>query len=188
MTVERRGHVLLIGLNRPAKRNAFNLALIDQLAAAYYQLEHDDDVRCGVLFAHGEHFTGGLDLAEVGPLIRENVLDFSAPGRRDPWRKDNVWTTPLVAAVQGWVMTLAIELLLAADIQIAACVRRRHHPAAARRRLGQRDAVASDGRRIRRRRGASHRTRPRSRRAGAAARTRDRDRRDDRDEVGAARR
>ncbi len=120
VTVELRGHVLLIGLNRPAKRNAFNLTLIDQLAAAYYRLENDEDVRCGVLFAHGEHFTGGLDLAQVGPLIREHVLDFSSPGRRDPWRKDDIWTTPLVAAVQGWVMTLAIELLLAADIRIAA--------------------------------------------------------------------
>lgn len=122
MTVERRGRVLLIGLNRPEKRNAFNVALIDQLAAAYYELEHDEEIRCGVLFGHGEHFTGGLDLAEVGPLVREGRLDdmFSAPGRRDPWRKDNIWSTPLVAAVQGWVMTLAIELLLAADIRIAA--------------------------------------------------------------------
>ena len=65
VTVERRGHVLLMGLNRPAKRNAFNVVMIDQLAAAYHRLESDDDVRCGVLFAHGEHFTGGLDLAEV---------------------------------------------------------------------------------------------------------------------------
>jgi enoyl-CoA hydratase len=120
VTVEQRGHVLLIGLNRPAKRNAFNLAMIDQLSAAYYRLENDDDIRCGVLFAHGEHFTGGLDLAQVGPLIRDQVLDFNRPGRRDPWRKDGIWTTPLVVAVQGWVMTLAIELLLAADIRIAA--------------------------------------------------------------------
>ena len=120
VTVERRGHVLLMGLNRPAKRNAFNLAMIDQLAAAYHRLETDDDVRCGVLFAHGDHFTGGLDLTEVGPVVREGGLDFSGPGRRDPWRKDGTWTTPVVAAVQGWVMTLAIELLLAADIRIAA--------------------------------------------------------------------
>ena len=122
VTVERRGHVLLIGLNRPEKRNAFNVALIEQLAAAYHELESDDEIRCGVLFGRGDHFTGGLDLAEVGPLIREDRLNdtFTAPGRRDPWRKDGVWSTPLVAAVQGWVMTLAIELLLAADIRIAA--------------------------------------------------------------------
>src|SRR6266480_8064631 len=85
VTVERRGHVLLMGLNRPAKRNAFNLAMIDQLAAAYHDLEADDDIRCGVLFAHGKHFTGGLDLAEVGPRVREGGIDFSGPGRRDPW-------------------------------------------------------------------------------------------------------
>jgi enoyl-CoA hydratase len=120
VTVERRGHVLLMGLNRPEKRNAFNLAMIDQLSAAYYELENDDEIRCGVLFGHGEHFTGGLDLAEVGPLVRDGRLDFSGPGRRDPWRKDGTWTTPVVAAVQGWTMTLAIELLLAADIRIAA--------------------------------------------------------------------
>jgi enoyl-CoA hydratase len=120
VTVERRGHVLLMGLNRPEKRNAFNLTLIDQLAVAYHELEQDEELRCGVLFAHGDHFTGGLDLAEVGPVIREGKLKLTGDGRRDPWRKDGVWTTPIVAAVQGWVMTLAIELLLAADIRIAA--------------------------------------------------------------------
>ena len=122
MTIERRGHVLLIGLNRPEKRNAFNLALIDQLAAAYYELENDDAIGCGVLFGHGDHFTGGLDLAEVGPLVREGRLyeAFAGPARRDPWRKDVVRTTPLVAAAQGWVMTLPIALLLAADIRNAA--------------------------------------------------------------------
>jgi enoyl-CoA hydratase/carnithine racemase len=121
VTVERRGPLLLMGLNRPAKRNAFTVALIEQLAAAYYELEADDDLRCGVLFAHGEHFTVGLDLAEVVPLVREGRLDLSEPGRRDPWRKDGrAWTTPVVAAVQGSVTTLAIELLLAADIRIAA--------------------------------------------------------------------
>jgi enoyl-CoA hydratase/carnithine racemase len=47
VTVERDGHVLLMGLNRPEKRNAFNLAMIDQLAAAYHELEADDELRCG---------------------------------------------------------------------------------------------------------------------------------------------
>src|SRR5271170_1166093 len=77
VTVERRGHVLLMGLNRPHKRNAFNLAMIDQLARAYHELETDDELRCGLLFAHGEHFTGGLDLAEVGPVIQGGHLELS---------------------------------------------------------------------------------------------------------------
>jgi enoyl-CoA hydratase len=119
VTVERRGHVLLMGLNRPEKRNAFNLALIDQLAVAYHELEEDHELRCGVLFAHGDHFSGGLDLAEVGPVLQKGELKTTGDGRRDPWRRDGIWTTPIVAAVQGWVMTLAIELLLAADIRIA---------------------------------------------------------------------
>src|SRR5258705_2141882 len=119
VTVEKRGHVLLIGLNRPQKFNAFNLDLIDQLARAYYRVENDADIRCGVVFGRGKHFTAGLDLQEVGPRVEDGILDFSQPGLRDPWRKTGIWTTPIVMAVHGWVMTLAIELLLAADIRIA---------------------------------------------------------------------
>lgn len=119
LTLERRGHVLLIGLNRPEKRNAFNLELLMALGRAYEQLEQDDDVRCGVLFAHGEHFTGGLDLAEVGPAFAEGRFSFPEDAR-DPWRNDGKpWTTPVVATAQGWCMTLGIELLLAADVRVA---------------------------------------------------------------------
>ena len=72
VTVERDGHVLLIGVNRPAKRNAFNLAAIDALGRAYEILGTDDELRAGVLFAHGDHFSAGLDLAEVGPAVAEH--------------------------------------------------------------------------------------------------------------------
>ena len=120
LTLEQQGHVLLMGLNRPAKRNAFNIELITALGRAYEQLERDDELRCGVLFAHGEHFTGGLDLAEVGPAFAEGTLEY-AEDARDPWRNDGrPWTKPVIAAAQGWCMTLGIELLLSADIRIAA--------------------------------------------------------------------
>jgi enoyl-CoA hydratase len=119
LTIEQRGHVLLIGLNRPEKRNAFNIALLTELGRAYELLERDDDLRCGVLFAHGEHFTGGLDLAEVGPALAEGSLEYPEDAR-DPWRNDGkAWTTPVIAAAHGWCMTLGIELLLAADIRVA---------------------------------------------------------------------
>ena len=119
LTVERRGHVLLMGLNRPAKRNAFDIELLMALGRAYERLERDADLRCGVLFAHGEHFTGGLDLAEVGPALAAGSIAY-AHDARDPWRNDGKpWGTPVVAAAHGWCMTLGIELLLAADIRIA---------------------------------------------------------------------
>jgi enoyl-CoA hydratase len=119
VSLERDGHVLLIGLNRPEKRNAFTLAMLADLSRAYALLESDDSLRAGVLFAHGEHFTAGLDLVDVGPAIASGADPLPEDGR-DPWRLDGTWSTPLVAAAHGRCLTLGIELLLAADIRVAA--------------------------------------------------------------------
>lgn len=119
VTVERSGHVLRIGLNRPDKRNSFTRELIGELSRAYALLEQDDELRVGVLFAHGEHFTSGLDMIDVAQSITQGQSVIPDDGL-DPWRLDYRWTKPLVAATQGWCMTLGIELLLAADVRIAA--------------------------------------------------------------------
>lgn len=119
VTLEREGHVLKMGLNRPEKRNAFTMTMLAELSQAYAVLENDDDLRAGVLFGHGDHFTGGLDLLDVAPALAAGNNTFAEDGL-DPWRLDYNWTKPVVAAAQGWCMTLGIELLLAADIRIAA--------------------------------------------------------------------
>jgi enoyl-CoA hydratase len=164
--VEQRDCVLHIGLNRPAKRNAFNIEMLEDLGRAYERLERDDALRVGVLFAQGENFTAGLDLAQVGPRLMAGSLDWPDDAR-NPWRNDGrPWTKPVVAAVQGWCLTLGIELLLAADVRIASAdarfaqleVQRGIYPfGGATTRLpreaglGQRHALAVDRRRIRRR-------------------------------------
>jgi len=119
VSVERDGHVLMMGLNRPHKRNAFTLDMLAALSLAYGELEADDDLRTGVLFGHGEHFTGGLDLLDVAPALSSGSLDYP-DGGLDPWRLDYRWSKPVIAVAQGWCMTLGIELLLASDIRIAA--------------------------------------------------------------------
>lgn len=121
ISVEERGHILLIGLNRPAKRNAFDLQMLEELADAYTRLENSDDLRCGVLFAHGEMFTAGLDLANVAPeVVKSNgVLKFGEDSI-DPLNIWNQRTKPVVVAVSGKCLTIGIELILAADICIAA--------------------------------------------------------------------
>ena len=122
IVTERRGQVWHIGLNRPDKRNAFSLGMLTGLAEAMTTYEDDPDLRCALLYAVGDHFTAGLDLAEVGPAVRGGAALFPA-GAVDPLGLPNaarVRTKPLVVAVRGWCLTIGIELSLAADIVICA--------------------------------------------------------------------
>ncbi|MEX1297509.1 MAG: crotonase/enoyl-CoA hydratase family protein [Desulfotignum sp.] len=122
LLIDTRGHVLLMGLNRPEKRNAFDLDLYRELSRAYGELQRNPDLRCGVLYAKGDHFTAGLDLPEWAdcfskgrfPELPENGLD---PLGLDPNRQVS---KPLVMAVQGICLTIGLELLLACDIRVAA--------------------------------------------------------------------
>jgi enoyl-CoA hydratase len=123
ITCEQRGHVLLIGMNRPAKRNGFTPAMFRELGEAYTRLDDDPELRVGVLHAFGDHFTAGLDLPTIAPLMRRgekavplglvDPLNLGLPGYR---RR----TKPMVAAVKGITYTLGIELMLAADMVVAA--------------------------------------------------------------------
>src|SRR3990167_5018306 len=62
---EKRDRIMLIGLDRPAKRNAVDLDMLNDLCMAYGEFERDGEARVALVFAHGEHFTAGLDLASV---------------------------------------------------------------------------------------------------------------------------
>ncbi len=120
LTKERRGRVLLLGLNRADKRNAFNLELLSALSAAYGEYERDPELWCALLFAHGEHFTAGLDLGEVGGAVASGRSLFPADGLDPLDLFGERRTKPVVMAVQGWCLTIGIELLLAADVRVAA--------------------------------------------------------------------
>ena len=122
VTVELDGHVLLIGVDRPAKRNAWDLQTMAEVGAAYERIADDDEVRVAVLYGHGEHFSAGLDLAAVMPaLVADGPAVLGGGGRFDPY---GVWgpqvPKPVVLAVQGLAFTLSIELALASDIVVAA--------------------------------------------------------------------
>ena len=120
VTVERAGHVLLIGIDRAAKRNAFDLVLWEKLCLAYGELARDDELYVGVLHAHGDHFTGGLDLAQWSAVFQAGA--FPVPdGGLDPLGLTGPQIhKPIVCAVQGICFTIGIELMLATDIRIAA--------------------------------------------------------------------
>jgi enoyl-CoA hydratase/carnithine racemase len=114
------GTILAIGLDRPAKRNGFTPEMAAALARAYTELEHDPALRVGVLHAEGAHFSGGIDLPRWAPSMQRGEGMFpdglvDPLGLREPRR-----TKPVVCAVQGWCWTIGVELMLAADIVVAA--------------------------------------------------------------------
>jgi enoyl-CoA hydratase/carnithine racemase len=120
VSLERRGHVLVMGLDRAAKRNAFDLPLWDSLCRAYAQLERDDELRVGVLHAHGDHFTGGVDLVQWSARFASGKWE-AVEGGLDPLGLyGERGRKPIVAAVQGTCLTIGIELLLATDLRVAA--------------------------------------------------------------------
>lgn len=120
--VEKRSHVLLMGLNRPDKLNAFDVEMIRQLANAYTRLGKDKQLRCGVLYANGTDFTAGLDL---GAFVKHLPYELFRPAIPrfgvDPWGvQRKPCPKPIVSAVHGRCYTLGIELVLCGQVVIAA--------------------------------------------------------------------
>ncbi|MBN1533096.1 MAG: crotonase/enoyl-CoA hydratase family protein [Spirochaetes bacterium] len=122
ITVEVKDHVLAIGINRPEKRNAFDLDMFFELGLAYGRLHSDPELRCGVLFAHGDHFTAGLDLVKWAPAFADGKFPEVPAGALNPMGFDDDARVckPIVMAVQGICFTIGLELLLATDVRVAA--------------------------------------------------------------------
>ncbi len=115
-----RNHCLIMIFNRAQKYNAFSPEMYHQLARAYDQLEHDADLRCGLLLAMGDHFTAGLELEKWAPIFasgqppqlhNDEIDPFGVQGER--------LSKPIVIATQGICFTVGLELLLNTDIRLS---------------------------------------------------------------------
>lgn len=117
--LQRHGHVLAIGLDRAAKRNAFDLPLWNHLCLAYGELDRDPELRVGVLYALGDHFTGGLDLVQWAPVFQAGKFPIPEGGLDPLGLVGPRLKKPVIAAIQGICFTIGIELALATDLRIA---------------------------------------------------------------------
>jgi enoyl-CoA hydratase len=109
--VEVRGPLLVITLDRPAKRNAVDPEMTAGLDAAFDRLEADPALRAAVLAAEGQFFCAGSDLVlGAGPHT-------PAGGQYGMIRRAR--TKPLIAAVDGPALGGGFEMVLAADLVVA---------------------------------------------------------------------
>ena len=121
ITVERRGDIVLVGLNRPFIQNRLDPPTRMRLAETFYQYEHDATLRALVLFGHGDNFSRGIDVdASQAGIIAGQRAASTAPtidvlGNGQPRR-----SKPVVVVVHGDTWNLGHEMYLAGDVRVAA--------------------------------------------------------------------
>ena len=111
VTTRRDDRVLLITMERAAKRNAIDRAMADQLDRALNELDDDPALWAGVLTGTPEVFSAGSDLTARGDYVTERGGEYGIIRR--PRR------TPLIAAVEGPALGGGLEIVLACDLVVA---------------------------------------------------------------------
>jgi enoyl-CoA hydratase len=117
--VERRGHVLIVTMNRPAARNALSGPMMALMRQAWDTVDSDPGIRVCVLTGAGGAFCAGADLVAMTsdhPGARLGELDVSVI---EPLLKGRRLTKPLIAAVEGPAIAGGTEILQACDIRVA---------------------------------------------------------------------
>jgi enoyl-CoA hydratase len=121
ITVERRGQIVLIGINRPYIHNRIDPETYAGLARAYYQFDRDSSLRAAVLFGHGDNFSRGIDVDAFAAIVTSGRPRAHEPAAIDPLAKTApARSKPLVVVAHGDTWNMGHELLLAADIRVAA--------------------------------------------------------------------
>lgn len=121
LIVGRRGAVLHLTLNRPEKRNALALALLDEIGATLREHAADSGILCAVISGAGDKcFAAGGDLQELDAI--RSADDTRAMSRRGRAALDQVraFPVPVIAALNGPALGGGAELALACDLRIAA--------------------------------------------------------------------
>jgi enoyl-CoA hydratase len=122
LVVEDRGHVRLLTLDRPERRNALSTALQADLVEELLRCAEDGGVRAIVLTGNGPAFCAGFDLKEIREGDRRGER-FRPPMNRPTRSLFEVVTetpVPIVAAVRGAAVAGGFELALACDLRVAA--------------------------------------------------------------------
>jgi enoyl-CoA hydratase/carnithine racemase len=116
---EDRGAVRHIVLNRPAKRNAFDEALVRALGAALSAVADDAAVHCVVLRGNGPTFSAGMDVAALaGAATAPEKLRAFRRVCLDAWNLAETMTKPVVCQIHGACLGGALELALACDLRV----------------------------------------------------------------------
>ena len=111
---EIRDHILIITLNRPEARNAFNFAMATRMEEVLDSYDNDKTLRAAVITAEGPTFSAGQDLIAAAKGERSVTKNRGGFGiMNKPPEK------PLIAAVEGQALAGGMEMVLCCDMVVA---------------------------------------------------------------------
>ena len=126
ITLERRGHVTVLTLNRPDRLNAINRDMMRELPAAVAMLKADDEVRALVVTGAGRGFCAGADLMGAGqavagdaPPLTSQIDRIDEMGWVGRWAM--MWSgfdKPTIGAINGVAAGAGMSTALACDVRI----------------------------------------------------------------------
>tara|TARA_Y100001960_G_C14763709_1_gene875647 strand:- start:455 stop:1288 length:834 start_codon:yes stop_codon:yes gene_type:complete len=122
ITTNLKENIFYIGIDRPTKLNGFTPEMFKQMAEAFTEYENNIDALCALVFSHGPHFTAGIDLPKIAPLMKSGNRDYLHPKNLiDPLSlRGLIRTKPVVCAVRGITYTYGVELSMSCDVTVAA--------------------------------------------------------------------
>lgn len=129
-TVDITDHVARVTLVGPGKGNAQGPDFWREARPLFDRLDADPDVRAIVLTGQGKHFSFGLDLQAMAPAMAPVLGDKAQAAPRTDFHavirgmQDAITAVadcrkPVVAAISGWCIGGAVDLITAADIRYA---------------------------------------------------------------------
>ena len=126
IAIDRRNGVCTITVARESRMNAIDAAMTRDLTAAFEALAHDPETRVVVIAGHGRNFSAGGDMGDIAAMLagdgtlrrstmQEAVATLSKPLALALQRVPQ----PVIAAVRGHAIGVALQIVLLADLVLA---------------------------------------------------------------------
>jgi enoyl-CoA hydratase len=120
---ERDGHIAIVTLNRPAKKNALSSEMLVRMYDAWLEIDQNPDIRVAIVTGAGGNFCSGADLKAMAAGHPDD--EYSKRFNEDDdlhWKallRHFIPGKPIIAAVEGYAVAGGTEILQAMDIRVA---------------------------------------------------------------------